>query len=164
MASTRTRVPSVGLVAVPHPRVAMDVTDERLRPVVHHLHRTAGVQGEQAQVDLQADVLARAECPTDARHVKANLVGPQAEGGDHLFVVDVQPLGGDVEVDPADSVGNRQARLGTELSLVLHPDLVVALDHHLAVGLLVAAGDVEDTEGLTARSASSGSTSGSSTS
>ena len=65
----------IGVVAIPHAgRVTMHMTHERLGSAVHHLHRPAGVLGEHAQVDVQAEVLAGPESAShpgqgDAHHV-----------------------------------------------------------------------------------------------
>ena len=77
----------------------------------------------------------------DPHHV---LVHPQA--GHDLITVHVGPLGGDEEVDPALPVWNRQAGLGAERGLVLHPHLVVALHDHgpgRILGASPASGPVE---------------------
>ena len=58
--------------------------------------------------------------------------GGRPEAGGDLVAVLVQPLGGDPQVDPALAVGHGQPRLGAEERLVLHADLVGALDHHVA--------------------------------
>ncbi len=101
-------------------------------------------------MDLQGQVLAGPEGPADAGEVEAHLLGAQAQAGDDLAVVHVHPLGGDVEVHPALAVGHGQARLGAQHRLVLDPDLVVALDHHLAPEALVAVDYLEGAEGLAA--------------
>jgi hypothetical protein len=54
--------------------MAMDVTGERFRPVIDHLHRLPGVKGEEAQMDVEVDVLPRPECTTDAGGVGADLL------------------------------------------------------------------------------------------
>ena len=68
-----------GVVAVPHARrVPMDVAEERFGPVVDHLHGPAGAQGEQGEVDLEADVLACTEGAADAGQLQAHLLGRQS--------------------------------------------------------------------------------------
>jgi hypothetical protein len=72
-------------------------------------------------VDLHRDVLAPAERAPDTGQRQAHLLGRQVERRGDLLAVDVQPLGGDVEVDAALVVRHREARLGPEEGLVLHP-------------------------------------------
>jgi hypothetical protein len=52
-------------------------------------------------MDLHRHVFARAERPAHAGQRQPDLVRGQAQAGGDLFLVDVQPLGGDVEVDAA---------------------------------------------------------------
>ena len=116
------------------------VTEERLLAPVHHLHRPAGAQREQADVHLQADVFARAERATDTGERRAAPFEREAEARGDLVAVDVQPLRRDVELDAAAVVvGHGEAGLGSEEGLVLHPDLVEALDDDRAgrVGIAV---------------------------
>ena len=135
-ASTFTSTPVAGgVVPVAEPgRMAVDVAEEGLVAQVAHLHRPPGGQRQQAGVDLHAHVLAPAEGATDAAQVQAHVVGGEPEAGGDLVAVLVQPLGRHPQVDAAGAVGHGQARLGPEEGLVLHADLVGALDHHLAVG------------------------------
>ena len=70
--------------------------------------------------------------PPTPREVDPHLLGPEAEARCDLVAVDVQPLRGDVDVDAALAVRDREARLGAEERLVLDPDLVVALDGDVA--------------------------------
>ena len=137
--------PTVGGGVVSHPdlrRVAVDVAEEALRPAVGHAHGPPQPQGQQARVDLQADVLPRSERPADAaQHEPHPVVGEPEAGGDLLAVL-VQPLGGDVQLDAETVVvGNRDRGLEAEEGLVLHADLVRALDDDLADGVDVAAAD-----------------------
>ena len=75
------------------------------------------------------DVLAGAERAADAGERQPHLVLRQRQARGDLAAVLVQPLRGDVQLDAAAAViGNRQRRLETEERLVLHPDLVRALD------------------------------------
>ncbi len=137
------------LVAVPHPRrVTVHVADEALLPVVDHLHRATGGQGEQAQVDLQRDVLPRPEGAPDAGVVHPYLVLGDPQAGDDLGVVGVGPLGRHVQVDPPLPVGHRQPRLGAERRLILHAHLVGALDHHRPGHRRIAPADVDAPEHL----------------
>ena len=66
--------------------------------------------------------------PTPASEMP-HLVGRQVEAGGDLVAVDVQPLGGDEQVDAAVLGRHREAGLGPEERLVLHADLVVAAHH-----------------------------------
>ena len=132
-----------GVMAHPDPRrVPVDVAEEALGPAVLHPHRTAEPKREQAAVDLQADVFAGAERSAHAaEHQPHPLLGQREAGGDLLAIL-VQPLGGDVQLDPAAVVvGNRQRRFQPEERLVLHSDLVGALDDDVARGIGVAAAD-----------------------
>jgi hypothetical protein len=133
-------------VLILHPaRVAMHVADERLLAAVDHLHGAAGAQCEQAGVDLHRDVLAAPEGAAHAAERQSHLLRRQAEASGHLVAVDVQPLGGDVQHDPARAVGDGEARLGPQERLVLHPDLVGARGHDVSRrGLRVA---VENLDG-----------------
>ena len=132
-----------GVVAHPDPRrVAVDVAEEALLPAVLHLHRPAGAQGQQAAVHLQADVLPGAEGTADAAEHEADPLGVEPEAGGHLLAVLVQPLGGDVELHPGPArIGEGDGRLEAQEGLVLHPDLVGALDHHRPGGVGVAPHD-----------------------
>ena len=123
---------AVGGRVVAHPdrrRVAVDVTEEALRPRVVHAHRPPEPQRQQAGVDLERDVLARAERAAHAGEHEPHLLLRQVEAGRDLLAVLVQPLGGDVQLDAVPAVvGDRQRRLEPEERLVLHADLVGALD------------------------------------
>ena len=79
-------------------------------------------------MDLHREVLAAAERAADAAHAQPHLVVREAEALGDLVAVDVQPLRGDVQVDAALVVRDREAGLGAEEGLVLHPDLVGAGD------------------------------------
>ena len=79
-------------------------------------------------MDLQATVFAPAERAADAGEGEPHLVPRQAEARGDLVAVDVQPLRRDEQLDAAVVVGHRQPGLGPEEGLVLHADLVVALD------------------------------------
>jgi hypothetical protein len=99
------------------------VAEERLFPGVDHLHRSAGVQREQARVDLHGQVLAGAERAADAGQHHPHHVFRRAQAGRDLRLVHMQPLSGHVQLDPAVLGGHRQARFGPEKRLVLHADL-----------------------------------------
>ncbi len=55
----------------------------------------------------------------------------------------MQPLRGDVEVDAAVAVGDRETGFGSERRLVLHPHLVLARHDHLSACVLVASADLD---------------------
>ena len=79
--------------------------------------------------------------PTPPRTRRTALLR-QAEAGGDLLAVLVQPLRGDVQLDAAAVVvGDGQRRLEAEERLVLHADLVGALDDDVAGGVGVAADD-----------------------
>ena len=131
-----------GVVAVLQAgRVAVHVAEERLLAVVEHLHGASGVQRQQAQMYLQRDVLAGAECAAHAGQRDVNVFGRQVERLGNLALVGVQPLGGDEQLHPAVAAGQRQARLGSHEGLVLHAHLVVALHDHVGGGIGVAVAD-----------------------
>ena len=132
-----------GVVAHPdRRRVAVDVAEEALGSAVGDAHRPPEPQRQQARVDLQADVLACAERAADAtEHEPDGLVG-QAEAGGDLVAVLVEPLGGDVQLDTlAAGVRHGERGLEPEERLVLHADLVRALDDDVTDHALVAAHD-----------------------
>ena len=136
--------PSLGRYAVlviKGGRVPVHVAEERLLPGVDHLHRPAGVQRQQARVDLHGQVLARAERAADAGQHQPHLVFRQAQADRDLRLVHVQPLGGHVQLDPAVLGRHREAGLGPEERLVLHADLVAARDHDAGRGLRVSPPD-----------------------
>ena len=98
-------------VLVAHPgRVAVHVPEERLLAVVGHLDRLAGVQRQHARVHVHGQVLAAAERAADPGQHQPDLLRRQAERGADLPLVDVQPLGGHVQVDPAVRRPARPAR------------------------------------------------------
>ena len=132
-----------GVVAHPdRRRVAVDVAEEALGAAVRDAHRPAEPQREQAGVDLQADVLAGAERAADAAEHEPDALLGEAEAGGDLLAVLVQPLRGDVQLDAAAVVvGDRHRRLEAEERLVLHADLVRALDDDVAGRVGVAAAD-----------------------
>jgi hypothetical protein len=118
--------------------VAVDVAVERLLAGVLDLDRPTRREGEQADVDLEADVLAGAERAADAGEGEVDLLERQPEAGGHLGVVDVEPLGGDQQLDAAVLGGHGHAGLRPEEGLVLHADLVGPLDADLAGRVRVA--------------------------
>ena len=90
---------------------------------------------------MQADVLARAERAADTGEREPHLLLGEPEARGHLVAVVVQPLGRDDEVDAAVVGGDRQARLRAHERLVLHADLVGALDDDRTVRRRVAVAD-----------------------
>jgi hypothetical protein len=110
--------------------VAVHVPEEALLAGVHHLHRLARVAGEQGDVDLERHVFAGPERATDAAEREAHLLRWQPEARRDLQLVGVQPLGRHEHVDATVLRRQGQRRLGTEERLVLHADLVRALDDH----------------------------------
>ena len=78
----------------------------------------------------------------DAGEVQPHLLEGEGQAGCHLLLVDVQPLGGDVQVDTAVLGGDREPGLGTHEGLVLHAGLVVALDDDRTGGVRVARADL----------------------
>ena len=132
-------------------RVAVDVADERLLAAVDELHRPGGVQREQGAVDLHREVLAASERAADAGEVDPHLLGLEAEAWSDLVAVDVQPLRGDVDVDAALAVRDRETRLGPEERLVLDPDLVLALDRDVRRRVGIAVPDDEVAHDVRAR-------------
>jgi hypothetical protein len=125
----------------------MDMPGERLRPVIDHLDRTAGVKGKKAEMNVKVEVFPRPERSPDPGRVRPHLVGAKAEAGHHLLLINVDELAGGVEVDAAVSVGYGETCLGAKRSLVLHPDLVMALDHDGSPSLLVSSADLHPPKG-----------------
>ena len=119
------------------------MAEERLVAAVDHLYRLAGVQGQQAQVDLQRQVFAGAERPAHPGQGESDLLLVDSQARRDLLPVDVQPLGGDEQLHAAVVVGQGHARLGAHEGLILHAHLVGALHHHLAGCVLVAVADVD---------------------
>ncbi len=124
----------------------MNVAEERLRTGIDDLHRPTGAHREQASMDVKAYVLARAECAADAAERQSHQFGWQPEAFGNLVAIIVQPLGRDDEIHTAVTRRGREPRLGPHESLILHPDLVVALDHDRSVRVDVAAPDDEVAE------------------
>ena len=114
-------------------RMAVHVTEKALLPAVGHSHRAAGAQRQQAGVDLQADVFASTERAAHSPERQAHLVGFEIEARGDLGAVLVQPLRRDEQVDAcATGIRQRQRGLQPEERLILHADLVRALDDDLA--------------------------------
>ena len=81
------------------------------------------------------------ERASDAGQVQPDLVQWEGQAGCHLFLVHVEPLGGDVEIHAAVVSRDRQGGLGTHLGLILHACFVTALDNDSPRGLAVARAD-----------------------
>ena len=92
-------------------------------------------------MDLQRDVLARAERAADAGEHEPHLVLGQAEAGRDLPRSSCSHCVAMCSVDPAVLAGYREAGLGPERGLVLHRDLVLALDDDVGLGVRVAVHD-----------------------
>ena len=78
---------------------------------------------------VHRQVLATAERAADTGQGEPHLLGRHRQRAADLLLVDVQPLGGDEQVDATVLGRHRQPGLRPEERLVLHADLVVALDH-----------------------------------
>ncbi len=83
---------------------------------------------------LHRQVLPRPERTAHPGQRQPDLVLGQPQGAGHLPAVDVQPLGGDVQVDAPVLARHRQPGFGPKERLVLHPDLVVAMYDDLGGG------------------------------
>ena len=90
------------------------------------------------------DVLARPKGASHPGQGDAHLLLGQAQAGGDLLAVYVEPLGRDVQVDPAILGGHGQPGLRSQRRLVLHAGLVVALHPYvrLSIGLAVDDADV----------------------
>ena len=131
-----------GAVVQPH-GVPVHVAEERLLAAVDHLDRTAGVERQQADVHLQAHVLAAAERPTDAAQGDRHLLGLECQAGGDLLAVGMQVLRRHPQQHAALAVRHRQRGLGAEEGLVLGADDVRLLDSDLALDLRVTLLDVD---------------------
>ena len=93
-------------------------------------------------MDLQADVFPGAEGAADAAEDEPDPLLVEAEAGRDLLAVLVQPLRRHVQFDAgAIGVGDGDGGLEPEEGLVLHPDLVRALDDDVAGDRRVATPD-----------------------
>ena len=104
------------------------------------------LQGEQAERELEARVLAVGGGAGHAGDDDLHPVGLQAEAGGGQVAVGVRVGGGDVELDAAVGAGHGEAGLGADGGRVLAADAVQALDDDLAgrVRVAVAQRDVPD--------------------
>ena len=132
-------------------RVAVHVADEGLRPQVGDLHGATRPQREHARVRLHRQVFACAEGAADAGHRQSHLLLGKPKDVRELLLVDVQPLGRDVQVDAPLAIRDREPRLGPEGRLVLHADLVLAVDDDVGRRRLVAAADLDVAEQVAVR-------------
>lgn len=127
-------------------RVPVGVPEEGLLAGRGQFHRAAGPQGEQAERDLEAGVLAVAGGAGDTGDDDLHLVGVEAEAGGGQIAVGVRVGGAGVDLHAA--VGSRygESGLGADGRRVLAADAVQALDDHVAgqVGVAVAQRDVAD--------------------
>src|SRR4029453_12755266 len=124
-------------------RMWVYVAEERLLPVVDHRDRLAGVQREHAAVYVHGQVLAATECTADAGQCEPDLPWAKSQGGADLTLVDVQPLGGDIQVDPTVVIGHGKPGLRAQKRLVLHADLVLSGHNDVGGRVRVALSDLE---------------------
>ncbi len=92
-------------------------------------------------MNLQRDVLPRAEGAADAGEHEPHLLLGESEAGRDLTQILVEPLRRDVERHAAVLPGYRESGLGPERGLVLHRDLVLALDDDVRPRVGVAVHD-----------------------
>lgn len=120
--------------------MTVDVSVERLLAAVLHLDRPLRDESKQTAVHLQADVFASAERAADAAQRESHALERQTEARGDLFLVFVQPLRRDEQLDTRTVVvGQGESRLEPEECLVLHADFVGAFDHYVANEVLVTA-------------------------
>jgi len=98
---------------------------------------------------MEIDVLPGPEGTADAGGMGPHLVRAKPQARHHLFLVDVDVLAGGEEIDTTVTVGDRQTGLGPQWRLILHADLVEALDDHRATRPLLATSDPHPPEHLT---------------
>jgi hypothetical protein len=113
-------------------RVAVHVTEEALLAAVR-MRTGRPVRSASRHVCTCRLMSSRApNAPPTPPRVRRTCSSGAEAGGDLLAIL-VQPLGGDEQLDAgAAGVGDRERRLEAEERLVLHADLVGALDHHVA--------------------------------
>ena len=128
------------------------MAEKALGAAVLHAHRPPETQCQQTRVHLQADVLARSERPADSTEHETHLLLRQPEARGDLAAVLVHPLRRHVQLDsPPVVIGNCQGRFQTEERLVLHPDVVRALDGDVARCVGVAVHDALMTQQVAVR-------------
>lgn len=146
------------------------VAEEGLLAGRGDLHRAAGPQGQQAERELEALVLAVGGGAGHSGDDDLHALGLQAVAGGGGVAVGVRVGGGDVELDAAVRAGHGESGLGADRGRVLAANAVQALDDDLAdrVRVAVAQRDVPDQVAVgvqgSASNACSGSVTGSSTS
>src|SRR5205807_5327144 len=102
-------------VPVPHARgMTMDVSVEGLLPAVGHPHRALRREREEADMDLQRDVLARTERAADAGEHEPHLLLGEPETWRDLTQILVEPLRRDVKRHAAVLPRYRESGLGPE--------------------------------------------------
>ena len=133
-------------MAIPHlRRVTVNVSDERLRTRIVHLDRSSGPEGEQAGVDVHAEVFFAPESAADTGKVEPNRLKRKPQRRSDLGMVAMKGLGGYEEID---TVVRRNGERGLcpEERLILHPNRVPTLDSHIPrrVGISTSQPNVSD--------------------
>src|SRR6056300_1584046 len=122
--------------------VSMDMADEALRARIGRPHRSAGHQSEETHMHLQGDVLATAEGSTYSTEGEPDAIFLETEAGSDLATILMQPLRCHEELHAGPVVvGNSDGRFEAEEGLVLHADLVGALDGDFPDQVLIATND-----------------------
>ena len=123
----------VRVVAVAQQRgVAVGVAEEGLLAGRGELDRAAGLQGQQAERQLEARVLAVGGRAGHAGDDDLDLLRLQAEAGGGQVAVGVRVGGGGVDLDAAVGARHGESGLGADGGRVLAADAVQALDDDLA--------------------------------
>lgn len=127
-------------------RVPVGVAEEGFLAGGGKFDRAAGAQGEQAERQLEARVLAVAGRAGDTGDDDLHPVRFQTEAGGGEVAVGVRVGGGGVDLHAAVRAGHGESGLGTDRGRVLAADAVQALDDDLArdVRVAVAQRDVTD--------------------
>lgn len=118
--------------------VAVRVAEEGLLAGGGQLDRAAGAQGEQAERELEAGVLAVAGGAGHSGDDDLHPVRFEAEAGRGEVPVGVRVGGGGVDLHSAVGSGHGEAGLGADRCRVLAADAVQALDDDLADDLRIA--------------------------
>lgn len=126
--------------------MSVDVAQEGLFAGRRQFHRAARLQGEEAERELEALVLAVGGGARDSRDDHLHALGFQSVAGGSRVTVRVGVRGGEVQLHAAVGARDGQAGLGADGGRVLAADPVEALDDDLAdgVGVAVAQRDVPD--------------------
>ena len=136
---------SIPVGVVTHPdsgRMPMNVTDEALRSRIGRPHRAAGHQCEEADMDLKRDVLSSTEGTANPTQGQLDSFLIDTEAGRDLATILMKPLGRHKKLHPrAVGVGNGDGCLETEERLILHADLVGALNDDLTDEIAVTSDD-----------------------